>query len=53
MPVLDGIELAKRIRTFSLNARVPIVILTALNDAGTMREVFRVGVSSFLGKPFT
>ena len=53
MPVLDGIELTKRIRASFLNAKVPIVILTGQNDADTMREAFRAGATCFLGKPFT
>ena len=53
MPGLDGIELAMRIRVSALNKKVPIVILSGLDDAETMRKGFRAGASAFLGKPVT
>jgi CheY-like chemotaxis protein len=53
MPHLDGFELAKRIRSSPSNKQVPIAMLTAYDDAETMRKAFRVGVTIFLGKPFT
>jgi CheY-like chemotaxis protein len=53
MPHLDGFELAKQIRSSPSNKRVPIAMLTAYDDAETMRKAFRAGVTIFLGKPFT
>jgi CheY-like chemotaxis protein len=53
MPHLDGFELAKRIRSSPSNKQVPIAMLTAYDDAETMRKAFRAGVTIFLGKPFT
>lgn len=53
MPHLDGFELTRRIRKTPLNRQVPIVMLTALDDADTMRKGFGAGISFFLGKPFT
>lgn len=53
MPGLDGIELTMRIRVSTLNKKVPIVILSGLDDAETMRKGFRAGASAFLGKPVT
>jgi CheY-like chemotaxis protein len=53
MPHLDGFELTRRIRSSRLNFGVPIVMLTSLNDVGTMRKGFTLGVTFFLGKPFT
>ena len=53
MPGLDGIEFTTRIRVSALNKKVPIVILSGLDDAETMRKGFRAGASAFLGKPVT
>ena len=53
MPHIDGFELAERIRSSPSNKRVPIAMLTAYDDAETMRKAFRAGVTMFLGKPFS
>jgi CheY-like chemotaxis protein len=53
MPHVDGFELAKLVRKSKLNRLVPIVMLTGLDDAETMRRAFNMGISFFLGKPFT
>ena len=53
MPHMDGFELTKKARESKLNGHVPIVMLTALDDAETMRRAFNMGISFFLGKPFT
>jgi CheY-like chemotaxis protein len=53
MPYLDGFELTKLARQSKLNGQVPIVMLTGSDDAETMRKGFDMGISFFLGKPFT
>ena len=53
MPHVDGFELTRCIRNSRLNRHVPIVMLTGLDDADTMRKGFNAGASFFLGKPFT
>lgn len=53
MPHLDGFELTRRVRASKLNGKVPIIMLTGSDDGGTMRKGFDMGVSFFLGKPFT
>jgi CheY-like chemotaxis protein len=53
MPHLDGFHLTQQTRLSRLNCRVPIVMLTGLDDADTMRKGFDAGVNFFLGKPFT
>jgi len=51
MPGMDGFELTRRVRSSKLNRYVPIVILTGLNDADTMRRAFEAGAMWFLTKP--
>jgi CheY-like chemotaxis protein len=53
MPGVDGFTLTKMVRGSKLNRRVPIVMLTGLDDAKTMRKGFESGADFFLGKPFT
>ena len=52
MPDLNGFELTKLIRASRLNSRVPIVMITALEDIETMRQGYKAGVTFFLTKPF-
>jgi len=52
MPDLDGFELTSLIRASRSNSRVPIVMITALEDVETMRQGYKAGVTFFLTKPF-
>jgi CheY-like chemotaxis protein len=49
MPVLDGIETARRINAA---APLPIVLLTAYADEGTVARAVGAGVYGYLIKPF-
>jgi two-component system, OmpR family, KDP operon response regulator KdpE len=50
LPKLDGFEVCKRIREFSL---VPIVMLTARGDQVDKLRGFEVGADDYLTKPFS
>ncbi|MDH8678275.1 Na-translocating system protein MpsC family protein [Fusibacter bizertensis] len=49
MPVLDGVEMAKKIREKNLD--IPIVITTALSDVELMQSTIEVGIDRYLLKP--
>lgn len=49
----DGFELTHAIRRSRLNSRVPIVMLTAEDDAKTMRRGIQEGINFFLAKPLS
>ena len=49
MPVLDGVEAARRINAA---APLPIVLLTAYADEGTIARAVGAGVFGYLIKPF-
>ncbi len=51
MPSLDGIELAKRIRSCGLNQSTPLVMITGEQNQKAMQRAFQVGVNLFLFKP--
>ena len=53
MPHVDGFLLTKEARLSKLNRRVPIVMLTGMDNAQTMRKGFEAGANFFIGKPFT
>jgi DNA-binding response OmpR family regulator len=51
MPKLDGLELAKKIR--SENEEIPIIFLTAKSQTEDVLEGFHVGGNDYLKKPFS
>jgi two-component system chemotaxis response regulator CheY len=55
MPILDGIELTKLIRTSenSLNPYVPIVMMTAYAEKQRVMQARDAGVTEFLVKPLS
>jgi len=49
MPGLDGLEVLKRIRQHS---DVPVIMLTATNEATTVRDTIDLGADDYIRKPF-
>ncbi|HWR04101.1 MAG TPA: hybrid sensor histidine kinase/response regulator [Humidesulfovibrio sp.] len=49
MPGMSGLELAQAVR--GINPEVPLVLLTRLDDAGTLRHAVTLGVTGYLTKP--
>jgi DNA-binding response OmpR family regulator/two-component sensor histidine kinase len=52
MPVMDGIEMCRRIKANPQLAKVPIILLTAKDDSDTEAESINVGADTFMSKPF-
>jgi CheY-like chemotaxis protein len=52
MPKLDGLAACAQIRRLPGYADVPIVILTAFDDAATRAAAEHAGVTAFFAKPF-
>jgi signal transduction histidine kinase/ligand-binding sensor domain-containing protein/DNA-binding response OmpR family regulator len=53
MPEMDGLELARRIRTEVTTSHIPVVVLTAKTDLDTQVEALRRGADDFITKPFS
>jgi CheY-like chemotaxis protein len=53
MPVMDGMDATKRIRSTEHGARVPIIMLSASVLSENRVDVLEAGGSEFIGKPFT
>ncbi|WP_148202571.1 HD domain-containing phosphohydrolase [Syntrophus aciditrophicus] len=52
MPGMDGFEVCRRIRKTPLIAEVPIMMVTALNEAEVRRKGVEIGADDFISKPF-
>ena len=52
MPLLDGIGLARRLRSDPRMASVPIILMTASRAADLFSRGLEAGVNEFLFKPF-
>ncbi|HEV8285146.1 MAG TPA: two-component regulator propeller domain-containing protein [Chitinophagaceae bacterium] len=53
MPLMDGIELARKIKTDTLTAHIPVILLTAMGSEEKQIEGFHAGVNDYITKPFT
>lgn len=52
MPVMDGMELSKRVKANINISHIPFLMLTAKTSNETRIESFRIGVDEYLLKPF-
>ncbi len=53
MPLVDGAELVRRVRTSKLNARTFVAILTGSGGTAVAEESLRTGANVLLQKPAT
>lgn len=51
MPHLDGYEVCKRVRQSRHGARVPIMMMTGLNDTSSIELAYEAGATDFISKP--
>ncbi|HOT14834.1 MAG TPA: two-component regulator propeller domain-containing protein [Bacteroidales bacterium] len=52
MPVMNGIELCKAIKTNIKTSHIPVVILTVLNNYDNQLEGLETGADDYITKPF-
>jgi DNA-binding response OmpR family regulator len=52
MPVMDGIELCKKIKRKDRYKTIPFILLTAMSETGNQIEAYTCGVDDFITKPF-
>jgi two-component system sensor histidine kinase/response regulator len=52
MPVMDGHEVAKRLKETPEYADIPIIFLSALNSTEDVVQGFRFGAADYISKPF-
>ena len=52
MPVVDGFEVARRLKANPLTATIPVIAISALARAGDREDALSSGCDDFLRKPF-
>lgn len=52
MPVMDGIEFVKQLRTTPSHSTVPVVVITGDSNEVKKHEAEQVGINFWLNKPF-
>jgi two-component system chemotaxis response regulator CheY len=53
MPVMDGLELLRRIRSSPALAAVPVVMVTTEAEIDQMTTALQAGATEYIMKPFT
>ncbi len=53
MPNINGFEVSEWVRGSENEKRIPVVFVTAKDDAQSMKEGFQAGGTVYLTKPFT
>ena len=53
MPDIDGIEACARIRNDPGHADLPIIMVTSLDDMGSLDNAFVAGANDYITKPFS
>jgi diguanylate cyclase (GGDEF)-like protein len=49
---IDGYEVCRRIRQLPGGDAVPVIMLTGLDDAGSIERAYEAGATDFIAKPF-
>jgi len=53
MPGMDGLEFIERVRSHSLHARVPIIVITGSTDPDTSEQARARGANAVFMKPYS
>lgn len=53
MPVMQGIDLLRKVRGHAKIQSTPFILVTAESDKSQVLEALKAGVSNYLTKPFT
>jgi signal transduction histidine kinase/ligand-binding sensor domain-containing protein/DNA-binding response OmpR family regulator len=53
MPLMDGIELTRKIKGETMTAHIPVILLTAMGSEEKQLEGLKAGVNDYITKPFT
>lgn len=53
MPIRDGFEILREIRSMEDRADIPVIMLTAMEDKQSVMKGIELGVCDYILKPFT
>lgn len=53
MPIMDGLQLVKALRTHAKFSRLPIIVVTTLEEMDVKIEALKSGANDFLNKPYS
>lgn len=51
LPLVDGIEVLRKIKSEDLTKRIPVVVLTSSKESRDIDECYKLGVNSYVVKP--
>jgi diguanylate cyclase (GGDEF)-like protein len=52
MPVMDGYETIKQLKSDKNTATIPVIFHTTLNEPKIIQKIFKLGASDYISKPF-
>lgn len=52
MPVMDGVEMCRKLKENIATSLIPVIMLTAKDDKNTELSGYNVGAEAFISKPF-
>ncbi|MGE4567782.1 MAG: two-component regulator propeller domain-containing protein [Bacteroidales bacterium] len=52
MPVMDGLEMSRQLKTHLPTSTIPIILLTARDDKATELQSIHLKIDAFIAKPF-
>lgn len=52
MPVMDGYQVCEKLKSNPRTAEIPVIFLSALNDAFDKVKAFKIGGADYITKPF-
>ena len=52
MPIIDGLEVLKRIKATPKIAKIPVIMFTAVSDGQMVLESSKLGAEDYIIKPF-
>jgi len=53
MPVMDGFELIRRIRSSAKHAKMPVIVVSASAEQDAPARAIEAGANAFFGKPWS
>ena len=53
MPIMDGLELCKAVKSNIATSHIPVILLTAKDSLQDKEEGYETGADSYITKPFS